>query len=31
VYWYLSVVPELMDVVADRFEVFTGRLPTGAP
>jgi integrase len=31
VYWYLSAVPELMDVVADRFEVFTGRLPTGAP
>ena len=31
VYWYLSAVPELMDVVADRFDVFTARPPTGAP
>jgi len=25
VYWYLSAVPELMDIVAQRFEVFSGR------
>jgi integrase len=29
VYWYLSAVPELMNVVADRFEAFGG--PPGAP
>jgi integrase len=29
VYWYLSAVPELMNVVADRFEAFSG--PPGAP
>jgi integrase len=29
VYWYLSAVPELMNVVADRFEAFSG--PAGAP
>jgi integrase len=28
VYWYLSAVPELMNVVAERFEAFSG--PTGA-
>lgn len=31
VYWYLSAVPELMNIVADRFEAFSGRPPTGAP
>lgn len=31
VYWYLSAVPELMDIVAQRFEVFAGQSPTGAP
>jgi hypothetical protein len=29
VYWYLSAVPELMSIVAGRFEVFAGRDPTG--
>jgi hypothetical protein len=24
VYWYLSAVPELMNVVAERFEAFSG-------
>jgi len=31
VYWYLSAVPELMNIVAERFETFSGRMPTGAP
>jgi hypothetical protein len=31
VYWYLSAVPELMNIVAERFESFSGRPPTGAP
>jgi len=31
VYWYLSAVPELMDIVAGRFKSFSGRPPTGAP
>lgn len=31
VYWYLSAVPELMDIVAQRFEVFAGQSPAGAP
>lgn len=31
VYWYLSAVPELMGVVAGRFEAFGARPPTGAP
>lgn len=31
VYWYLSAVPELMNIVAQRFEVFTGQTPPGAP
>jgi integrase/recombinase XerD len=29
VYWYLSAVPELMNVVADRFEAFTEHTPAG--
>lgn len=29
VYWYLSAVPELMSIVADRFEAFTEHTPTG--
>jgi len=29
VYWYLSAVPELMSVVADRFEAFTEHTPAG--
>jgi integrase len=29
VYWYLSAVPELMSIVADRFEAFTGCPPAG--
>ncbi len=28
VYWYLSAVPELMSIVADRFEAFSAH-PTG--
>jgi integrase len=31
VYWYLSAVPELMDIVARRFEAFSERPPTAAP
>ena len=31
VYWYVSAVPELMGLVADRFDIFTGRPPTSAP
>jgi integrase len=30
VYWYLSAVPELMSIVADRFEQFAGHDPAGA-
>jgi integrase/recombinase XerD len=30
VYWYLSAVPELMNVVAGRFEAFGGHLPESA-
>jgi integrase/recombinase XerD len=30
VYWYLSAVPELMSIVADRFEDFTSHDPAGA-
>ena len=30
VYWYLSAVPELMSVVADRFEAFAQFPPAGA-
>lgn len=30
VYWYLSAVPELMNIVAQRFEVFAAQPPTGA-
>jgi integrase len=30
VYWYLSAVPELMSIVADRFEHFASREPAGA-
>ena len=29
VYWYLSAVPELMSIVADRFEAFAERPPAG--
>lgn len=29
-YWYLSAVPELMSIVADRFEAFTQYAPAGA-
>ena len=29
VYWYLSAVPELMSIVAGRFEAFAGRPPAG--
>jgi integrase len=28
-YWYLSAVPELMDIVATRFEAFAGHAPEG--
>jgi hypothetical protein len=31
VYWYLSAVLELMNIVAQRFEAFAGQSPTGAP
>jgi integrase len=30
-YWYLSAVPELMSIVADRFEDFASHDPAGAP
>lgn len=30
VYWYLSAVPELMNVVADRFETFAAQPPASA-
>jgi integrase/recombinase XerD len=30
-YGYLSAVPELMSIVADRFEHFAGHDPAGAP
>ena len=30
VYWYLSAVPELMSIVADRFEAFAAHDPAGA-
>jgi integrase len=29
VYWYLSAVPELMDIVGERFEAFAGYSPAG--
>jgi len=29
VYWYMSAVPELMSIVADRFEAFAGHPPAG--
>jgi integrase/recombinase XerD len=28
-YWYLSAVPELMDIIADRFEAFAAPAPAG--
>lgn len=31
VYWYLSAVSELMDIVAKRFETSSGPMLTGAP
>lgn len=31
VYWYLSAVPELMSIVAGRFEHFASHSPAGAP
>jgi integrase/recombinase XerD len=31
VYWYLSAVPELMTIIASRFEAFAGHDPAGAP
>ena len=31
VYWYLSAVPELMSIIAGRFEAFAGQPPAGAP
>jgi integrase/recombinase XerD len=31
VYWYLSAVPELMSIVAGRFERFASHHPAGAP
>lgn len=30
VYWYLTVVPELMSIVADRFEVYAQGPQAGA-
>lgn len=30
VYWYLSAVPELMSIVAEGFETFSGQPPAGA-
>jgi len=29
VYWYLCAVPELMSIIADRFEAFADHLPAG--
>jgi integrase/recombinase XerD len=31
VYWYMSAVPELMSIIAARFEDFAARSPAGAP
>ena len=31
VYWYLSAVPELMSIVASRFEAFTATPAAGVP
>ncbi|MHB1536745.1 MAG: site-specific integrase, partial [Acidimicrobiales bacterium] len=31
VYWYLSTVPELMNIVGQRFEAFAAHSPAGAP
>ncbi len=31
VYWYLSAVPELMSIIAARFEAFAAHGPAGAP
>lgn len=31
VYWYLSAVPQLMNIVGQRFEAFAARSPAGAP
>jgi integrase/recombinase XerD len=31
VYWYLSAVPELMNIIAARFEAFAAHDPAGAP
>jgi hypothetical protein len=28
-YWYMSAVPELMNIVAQRFETFAGQSPGG--
>ena len=30
-YWYLSAVPELMSIIAQRFEHFAAHDPAGAP
>lgn len=29
VYWYLSAIPELISIVADRFEAFIEHTPAG--
>jgi hypothetical protein len=29
-YWYLSAVPELMSIIGDRFEAFTGPPAAGS-
>jgi integrase/recombinase XerD len=31
VYWYMSAVPELLGIIAGRFEAFAARVPAGGP
>ena len=31
VYWYMSAVPELLGIIADRFQGFAAHLPAGGP
>lgn len=31
VYWYMSAVPELLGIIADRFQGFAAHTPAGAP
>ena len=31
VYWYMSAVPELLGIIADRFRDFAANIPAGRP